>query len=186
MASKPSEESSKMSVERTAAVTLKGNPMDLIGPEIKVGDHAPDFTTVGAGLSIVKLADTTGKVRMFNVVPSLDTPVCNIQTRRFATELAAFGESVQAYTVSTDLPFAQARWCGDAKVENIKNLSDLHDQSFGKGFGVLVKGIPVPFLTRAIFIVDASDKVVYVQYVAEIASEPDYDAALAALKAAVA
>ncbi|RLT07661.1 MAG: thiol peroxidase [Planctomycetota bacterium] len=174
-----------MSVVRTAAVTLKGNPKDLIGPEIKAGDQAPDFTTVGAGLSIVKLADTSGKVRIFSVVPSLDTPVCNIQTRRFSTELAAFGDKVQAYTVSTDLPFAQARWCGDAKVENMKTLSDLHDQSFGKGFGVLVKDIPVPFLTRAVFIVDANDKVVYAQYVPEIASEPDYDSVLAALKAAV-
>lgn len=174
-----------MSVIRTGAVTLKGAPKDLIGPEIKAGDTAPDFTTVGAGLSIVKLADTTGKVRLFNVVPSLDTPVCNIQTRRFSKELAALGDKVQAYTVSTDLPFAQSRWCGDAQVENIKNLSDLHNQSFGKSYGVLVKDIPVPFLTRAIFVVDANDKVTYVEYVPEIASEPNYDAALAALKAAV-
>ena len=175
-----------MSTIRAGAVTLKGTPKDLIGPEIKVGDTAPDFTTVGAGLSIVKLADTTGKVRLFNVVPSLDTPVCNIQTRRFSQDLAALGDKVQAYTISTDLPFAQARWCGDAKVENIKNLSDLHDQSFGKAYGVLVKDIPVPFLTRAIFVVDANDKVTYVQYVPEIASEPDYDSALIALQAATA
>ena len=174
-----------MSIVRSGAVTLKGSPKDLIGPELKVGDKAPDFTTVGAGLSIVKLADTTGKVRLFNVVPSLDTPVCNVQTRRFSSELASLGDKVVAYTVSTDLPFAQARWCGEAKVENIKNLSDLHDQSFGKSFGVLVKDIPMPFLTRAIFIVDANDTITYVQYVPEIASEPDYDAALAALQAAV-
>lgn len=175
-----------MSTIRTGAVTLKGNPKDLIGPEIKVGDTAPDFTTVGAGLSIVKLADTAGKVRLFNVVPSLDTPVCNIQTRRFSKELAELGDKVQAYTISTDLPFAQARWCGDAQVENIKNLSDLHNGSFGQAYGVLVKDIPVPFLTRAIFVVDANDKVTYVQYVPEIASEPDYDSALIALQAAIA
>ena len=172
-----------MSQVRVGAVTLKGGPKDLIGPELKVGDKAPDFTTVGAGLSIVKLADTAGKARLFSVVPSLDTPVCNIQTRRFSQELAALGDKVAAYTISTDLPFAQARWCGDAKVENIKNLSDLHDQSFGKHYGVLVKDIPVPFLTRAIFVVDASNTITYVEYVPEIASEPNYDAALAALKA---
>lgn len=173
-----------MSIVRTGAVTLKGTPKDLIGPELKVGDEAPDFTAVGAGLAFVKLVDTSGKARLFNVVPSLDTPVCNIQTRKFSSELAALGDKVAAYTVSTDLPFAQARWCGDAKVENISNLSDLHDQSFGKAYGVLVKDFPVPFLTRAIFIVDANDKITYVQYVPEIATEPDYDAALAALKAA--
>ncbi len=131
-----------------------------------------------------QLADTAGKARLFNVVPSLDTPVCNTQTRKFADVLAALGDKVAAYTVSLDLPFAQARWCTDAKVDNIKNLSDVHDHSFGKHYGVLIKGLPIPLLARAVFVVDADDTIQYVEIVPEIATEPNYAPALAALKAA--
>src|SRR2546423_1475250 len=115
---------------RKGEVTMKGNPVELVGPKLKPGDKAPDFTCVGAGLSVIKLADTAGKARLFNVVPSLDTPVCNKQTRHFSEVLRTLGDKVAAYTVSLDMPFAQARWCTEASVENLKTLSDVHDHSF--------------------------------------------------------
>lgn len=170
---------------RKGEVTMKGNPVDLVGPKLKAGDKAPDFTCVGAGLAVLKLSDTAGKVRLFNVVPSLDTPVCNIQTRHFAQVLADLGEKVGVYTVSLDLPFAQARWCTDAKVDNLKNLSDAHDHSFGKNYGVLIQGLPIPLLARAVFVVGADDTIQYVEIVPEIATEPNYEPALSALKTAV-
>lgn len=173
-----------MSETRKGEVTFKGNPIELVGPKLKAGDRAPDFTCVGAGLSVVKLGDTTGKARLFNVVPSLDTPVCNRQTKKFAEELQSLGEKVAAYTVSLDLPFAQGRFCTEAKIENIKNLSDVHNHSFGERYGVLIKGLPIPLLARAVFVVDASDKITYAEIVPEIAQEPSYDPALAALRAA--
>jgi thiol peroxidase len=163
---------------------MKGNPIDLVGPKLKVGDKAPDFTAVGAGLSIVKLADTAGKTRLFSVVPSLDTPVCNIQTHKFAKELNSLGDKVAAYTVSLDLPFAMARFCGDAKIENMANLSDTHNHSFGEHYGVLIQGLPIPLLARAIFVVDPSNTITHVEIVPEIATEPNYDAAIEALKKA--
>lgn len=174
-----------MSVVRTGAVTLKGTPKDLIGPELKVGDKAPEFRTVGGDLAAVTLADTTGKVRLINVVPSLDTPVCNIQTRRFSQELASLGDKVAAYTVSTDLPFAQNRWCGAAEVKNLKNLSDLHDGSFGEAWGVRIKDFPVPFLTRAVFVLAPDDTILHAQYVPEIAQEPDYEPVLETIRIAI-
>ncbi len=169
---------------RKGEVTMKGNPVDLVGPKLKAGDTAPDFTCVGAGLSVVKLADTAGKVRLFNVVPSLDTPVCNTQTRRIAEELDALGDKVAAYTVSLDLPFAQARWCKDANVENVKNLSDTHNHSFGEHYGVLIQGLPIPLLARAVIVVAADNTIKHIEIVPEIATEPDYLPAIAALKTA--
>ena len=109
---------------------------------------------MGAGLAIVSLADTAGKARLFNVVPSLDTPVCNKQTKRFAEELKALGDKVAAYTVSLDLPFAQARFCTEANIDNLKNLSDVHNHSFGEHYGVLIQDLPIPLLARAVFVVD--------------------------------
>ena len=135
-----------MAETRKGEVTFKGNPITLVGPKLKPGDKAPDFTAVGAGLAMVSLADTAGKARLFNVVPSLDTPVCNKQTKRFAEELKALGDKVAAYTVSLDLPFAQARFCTEASIENLKNLSDAHNHSFGEHYGVLIKDLPVPLL----------------------------------------
>jgi thiol peroxidase len=173
-----------MSEGRKNEVTMKGNPVTLAGPRLKAGEKAPAFTCVGAGLSVITLAETTGKARLFSVVPSLDTPVCNIQTKRFAQELNSLGDKIAAYTVSTDLPFAMARFCGEAKITNMANLSDCHDHSFGQNYGVLITDLPVPLLARAIFIVDASDKITYFELVPEIATEPNYDAALTALKAA--
>ena len=168
---------------RTGAVTMKGKPVDLVGPLLKAGDKAPPFTCVGAGLSVITLADTAGKTRLFNVVPSLDTPVCNTQTRQFSEQIKAMGDSVAAYTVSLDLPFAQARWCSDAHVENVKNLSDVHDHSFGKHYGVLITGLPIPLLARAVIVVSPDDTIKYIQLVPEIATEPDYAPAIEALKA---
>jgi thioredoxin-dependent peroxiredoxin len=168
----------------TRTVLFKGNPVELVGPPLKAGDSAPDFSCVGAGLSIVSLADSAGKARLFNVVPSLDTPVCNTQTRRFSQELQSLGDKVSAYTVSLDLPFAQQRWCTEAKVENLKNLSDAHDHSFGEHYGVLIKGLPIPLLARAVFVVDPQGKIKYVQLVPEIGQEPDYEPALKALREA--
>src|SRR4051794_27420594 len=168
----------------TRTVLFKGNPVELIGPELKPGDPAPDFSCVGAGLSVLGLKDTGGKTRLFNVVPSLDTPVCNTQTRRFAEELKALGDQVEAYTVSLDLPFAQARFCTDAKIENLKNLSDTHDHSFGEHYGVLIEGLPIPLLARSVIVVDPSNKIRYVEIVPEIAQEPNYEPALAALRQA--
>ncbi len=140
-----------MAETRKGEVTFKGNPITLVGPKLKPGDKAPDFTAVGAGLAKVSLADTAGKARLFNVVPSLDTPVCNKQTKRFAQELKALGDKVAAYTVSTDLPFAQARFCTEANIDNIKNLSDAHNHSFGEHYGVFINDLPVPLLARCGF-----------------------------------
>jgi thioredoxin-dependent peroxiredoxin len=167
---------------RKGEVTMKGNPVDLVGPKLSAGDKAPDFTCVGAGLSVIKFADTAGKVRLFNVVPSLDTPVCSTQTRHFSEVLKSLGDKVAAYTVSLDLPFAQKRWCDAASVDNIKNLSDTHNQSFGKHYGVLIQGLPIPLLARAVFVVGADDTIKHVQIVPEIATEPDYAPALAVLQ----
>jgi thioredoxin-dependent peroxiredoxin len=165
-------------------VLFKGKPVELAGPALKAGDKAPDFTCVGAGLSVITLTGSGGKARLFNVVPSLDTPVCNTQTRRFNEELKALGDQATAYTVSLDLPFAQQRWCNDANVENIKNLSDVHDHSFGEHYGVLMKGLPIALLARAVFVVDPQNTITYVEVVPDISSEPDYAPALKALKEA--
>jgi thioredoxin-dependent peroxiredoxin len=173
-----------MAETRKGEVTMKGKPVELVGPKLKAGDSAPDFTCVGAGLSIVKLSDTAGKTRLFSVVPSLDTPVCNIQTKKFAESLTALGDKVTAYTVSLDLPFAQARFCTEAKISNLTNLSDCHDHSFGEHYGVLIQGLPIPLLARAIFVVDPKNTIKHVEIVPEIAQEPNYDAALNAIKTA--
>ena len=168
--------------KRANAVTFKGTPLTLVGPLLKVGDKAPDFATVGSDLKIVTLADTPGKVRFFSVVPSLDTPVCSEQTRKFDKELA--GLPVQSYTISLDLPFAQKRFCGEANVSNLISLSDVHNGSFGKSYGVLIEGLPLPLLSRAIFVVGSDGKIAYVEYVPEVASHPNYEKAVEALKAA--
>ncbi len=173
-----------MADPRKGEVTMRGNPIDLVGPKLSAGDPAPDFTCVDENLGAVSLKDTAGKVRLFSVVPSLDTPVCGIQTKRFSEEVASLGDKVAPYTISLDLPFAMKRFCSDNKIENLINLSDAHDRSFGEHYGVLISGLPIPLLARAIFVVDASDKLTYVEIVPEIASEPNYDGALSALKAA--
>lgn len=165
-------------------VTFKGGPVNLVGPELKVGDTAPDFKCL-TGLEVKTLASTPAKARLFSVVPSLDTGVCSAQTKKFDESLAALKDQIAAYTVSLDLPFAQGRFCTAEKVTNIQNLSDVHNHSFGKAYGVLLEGLPLPLLTRAVFVVDKNNKITYVEYVPEVTNHPNYDAALAALKAAV-
>jgi thiol peroxidase len=167
--------------ERAGLVTFKGNPLTLLGCEVKVGDKAPDFKVVDNGLQTVSLADTAGATRIFVAVPSLDTPVCDLETRRFNEEAAKLGD-VKVYVVSQDLPFAQKRWCGAAGVENVQTLSDYQDRSFGENYGVLIKELKL--LARSVFVVDKSDAVTYVEIVPEVTNEPNYDAALKAAQAA--
>jgi len=169
--------------KRTNEVTFKGNGVTLVGPRIKPGDQAPDFKTLN-GLDPVSLADTPAKARIFSVVPSLDTPVCSTQTKKFDEALNAMGDKVAAYTVSLDLPFAQKRFCTDNGVKSMKTLSDVHNHSFGENWGVLIEGLPLPLLARSVFVVGKDGKVTYAEYVKEVTSEPDYEKAVAALKAA--
>jgi thiol peroxidase len=162
---------------------MKGNPLTLLGPELKPGDKAPDFHVVDGTLSTVDLAKTGGKVRIVSVVPSLDTPVCDLQTKRFNEEAAKLS-NVDILTVSMDLPFAQKRWCGAFGVDNIKMLSDHRDASFGMAYGTLVKDMRIE--CRAIFVLDADNVVRHVEYVKEIADHPNYEAALSAAQSAAA
>ncbi|MEM1502397.1 thiol peroxidase [Domibacillus sp. 8LH] len=164
-----------------ANVTFKGNPMTLIGDEVKVGDKAPDFTVLANDLSPVTLADTAGKVRLISVVPSIDTGVCDAQTRRFNEEAAKL-DNVEVLTISADLPFAQKRWCAAAGLENVKTLSDHRDFSFAQAYGVGMQELRL--LARSVFVIDSSDTVTYVEYVGEGTDHPDYAAAIEAAKAA--
>ena len=170
-----------MSADRTGVITFKGGPLTLVGPELKAGDAAPDFSVINSGLEPISLASSAGKVRLFSVVPSLDTPVCAVQTQKFAAALGELPDNVQVYTVSADLPFAQTRWCGAEKVE-MTTLSDHRELSFATNYGVLIKELKL--LSRSIFVVDAHDKLTYVQIVPEVTDYPDYDSALAAVKQA--
>ncbi len=163
-------------------VTLKGNPVTLEGTEIQVGQSAPDFNVQLQDMSDYTLQSGAGKTRIFLAVPSLDTPVCDTEVRRFNEEASKLPDT-EIVAVSMDLPMAQARWCGAAGVENVKTVSDHRDASFGKAYGALVSGGPLArFLCRAVFVVDGDNKVTHVQYVPEIAEEPDYDAVLSALQ----
>jgi thiol peroxidase len=165
-------------------VTLKGNPQTLEGPELQAGSKAPDFRLQASDMSDVTLAATSGKVRIVCTVPSLDTPVCDKETRRFNEEAANL-PGVEVLTVSVDLPMAQKRWCGAAGIERVRCLSDHRTTEFGRNYGVLIRGGPLDrFLARAVFVIDKSDKLAHVEYVPEIAQEPQYDAALAAARAA--
>ena len=168
-----------MSVERKNVVTSKGNPVTLLGPEIKVGTKAPDFTVLDNQFAAFSSKETAGKVRIYNVVTSLDTSICDLQTKRFNEEAAGLGK-VEILTISVDLPTAQKRWCGAAGIDKVRVLSDHRDLSFGFAYGVVVK--ETRLLSRSIFIVDQTDTVRYVEYVNEISSHPDYDKALAAVK----
>ncbi|MEA0555505.1 thiol peroxidase [Lysinibacillus irui] len=164
-----------------AQVTFKNGPVTLVGNEVKVGDQAPDFTVLANDLSPVTLKDSEGKIRLFSVVPSLDTGVCDAQTRRFNEEAANLGDNVVIYTVSVDLPFAQKRWCGAAGIDAVQTVSDHRDLSFGEAYGVYIQELRL--LTRAVFVVDANNKVTYVEYVPEATDHPNYEAAVAAVKA---
>ena len=164
-----------------AQITFKKGPVTLIGNEVKVGDQAPDFTVLANDLSPVTLQDSEGKIRLFSVVPSLDTGVCDAQTRRFNEEAGNLGDNVAIYTVSVDLPFAQKRWCGAAGIDAVQTVSDHRDLSFGEAYGVYIKELRL--LARAVFVVDATGKVTYVEYVPEATDHPNYEAAIAAVKA---
>ena len=169
--------------KRANAVTFKGNPLTLVGPQLKPGDSAPDFACVTSGLEIMGLSKTPHKARMFSVVPSLDTPVCHGQTVEFNRAVDALKDKAACYTISLDMPFAQKRFCGAENISNMQTLSDVHNQSFGKAYGVLIEGLPIPLLSRAVFILDKNGKITYCEYVPEVASHPNYDKALDALKA---
>ena len=170
-----------MSQERTGAATFKGNPLTLIGPELKVGQQAPDFQVLAGDLSVITLKNSAGKTRLISVVPSLDTPVCDQQTRKFNQEAANLPGNIEILTVSADLPFAQGRYCAAAGINKIKTLSDHKETSFGQNWGTLIKELRL--LSRAVFIVDAQDKIQYVEYVKEVTNHPNYQAALDSLKA---
>jgi thiol peroxidase len=164
-------------MERAGATTMRGNPMTLIGPELKAGDKAPEFTALDNGMKPVKLSDTGHKTRIFSVVPSLDTPVCDAQTKRFNEEAGKLGD-VDIYTVSMDLPFAQKRFCNSFALDKVKMLSDHRDASFGTAYGTLIKELRI--MSRAIFVVGPDDTIKYVEYVPEVSQHPNYEAALAA------
>lgn len=166
--------------ERKGVITFKGNPLTLIGPEIKAGDKAPDFKVIAKDLSEVTLAASKGKTRLISVVPSVDTPVCEVQTKRFNEEASKLPADVAVITVSMDLPFAQNRFCSSFHTDKITTLSDYRGASFGKAYGVLIKELHL--LTRAIFVIGADDKVLYAEYVKEVTQHPDYEKALNVLK----
>jgi thiol peroxidase len=176
-------EDKPMVQERSGAVTFLGNPLTAVGPELKAGEKAPAFSVLSNDLKPVTLADSAGKVRLLSVVPSLDTPVCDMQTRRFNQEAASLGDTVAILTLSMDLPFAQKRWCGAAGIDRVQTLSDHRDTSFGLAYGTLIKELRL--LSRAIFVIDAKDTIRYIEYVKEISSHPNYDAALAAARGAL-
>ena len=167
-------------VERRGAVTFKGNPMTLVGDEVQEGKKAPDFTLVGNDLSETKLSDLAGKTVVLLTVPSLDTGVCDKETRTFNQRSGSLGDNVAVVCVSRDLPFAQKRWCGAAGVENVQTLSDYKEHAFGKDYGLEIKELGL--LARAVLVLDGEGTVRYKQLVPEVAEEPDYDAAAEAVK----
>ena len=166
--------------ERDGLVTMKGNPITLMGTELQVGDQAPDFVAMDNDLNPVSFDSFRGKVCIISSVPSLDTPVCDMETRRFNDEAGRLGDDVEILTISMDLPFAQKRWCGAAGVDKVQTLSAHRDAAFGQAYGVLIKGLRL--LTRAVFVVDKEGTIRYIELVKEIASEPDYDSVLTAVK----
>ena len=168
-------------LERAEAITLHGNPLTLIGKEVAMGGQSPDATLVDNELNAVNLSDYRGKVVVISSVPSLDTPVCDMQTRRFNSEASNLADDVVILTVSMDLPFAQSRWCGAAGVEQVITLSDHREAAFGEAFGLLIKELRL--LGRAVMVLDREGVVRYHQLVKEVSEEPDYEAALEAVKA---
>ncbi|RUL56574.1 thiol peroxidase [Lysinibacillus antri] len=165
-------------------ITFINKPVTLVGKEVKVGDRAPEFTVLANDMSPVSLKDSAGKVRLIASVPSLDTGVCDAETRRFNEEVAGLGGDVAFYTVSVDLPFAQKRWCAAAGIEGVHTVSDHRELSFGENYGVYMQENRL--LARAVFVIDRNDTVTYVEYVPEGTSHPNYEAAIDAVKEALA
>jgi len=159
---------------------MHGNPLTLVGSAVKAGDQAPEVTLINNDLAPVRISDYKGKVLVISAVPSLDTPVCDLETRRFNSEAAGLGDQVVILTVSMDLPFAQKRWCGAAGVERVITLSDHREAAFGQAYGLLIKELRL--LARCVLVLDREQKIRYVQLVKELSSEPDYAAVLAAVK----
>lgn len=168
--------------QRNAAVTMKGNPLTLVGHDLEVGKKAPAFTLIATDLSAKTLSDYQGKVKIISIVPSLDTSVCDTETRRFNELASTLGDDVVVLTVSMDLPFAQKRWCGAAGVDRIECLSDYKDHQFGEAYGVRIKELGL--LAREVLVVDKNDKVVYKELVPEVTEQPNYDNVIAAAKQA--
>jgi thiol peroxidase len=166
--------------ERKDVVKFQGSPLTLVGTELKVGDKAPDAEVLANDLSPVKLSGFGGKICVICTVPSLDTPVCDIQTRKFNEQAASLGDDVVVLTISMDLPFAQQRWCGAANVENVQTLSDHLNAEFGTAYGILIKELRL--LARTVFVVDKEGIIRYIDIVDEVTNEPDYEAALFAVK----
>jgi len=166
--------------EHSGAITMKGNPLTIVGTELAAGDSAPDVAVLDNDLNPVKLSSFKGKVCVLSAVPSLDTPICDMQTRKFNDEAGKLGDDVVILTISMDLPFAQKRWCGAAGVDKVATLSDHREAAFGEAYGVLIKELRL--LARAIFVVDKQGTVQYLQLVKEVTEEPDYDAVLEAVK----
>lgn len=166
--------------ERAGVITFKGSPLTLLGPEIRPGDRAPEFQVLAQDLTGVKLSDGTGKALIVSVVPSLDTPVCDAQTRRFNEEAGRLPGGTEIWTISMDLPFAQRRWCGAAGIDRVKVFSDHRDAGFGLAYGCVVKELRL--LARAVFVIDKAGIVRHVEYVREMTTHPNYDAALAAAR----
>ncbi len=169
--------------ERTGVITFQGNPLTLIGPAIKAGSEAPHFTLTANDLSDLRCDTYHGKVRVLSVVPSLDTPLCAVQTRTFNQKATQLSEDTIVLTISMDLPFAQKRFCGAEGIERVITASDYKHRSFGPAYGVLIKELGL--LARAVFVLDRKNKVVHAEYVPEVTHEPNYDAALAAVTAAM-
>lgn len=165
-------------MERARATIFRGSPVALVGPELKVGDTAPDFSAVDSSLNPVTLAATGATTRIFSVIPSLDTPVCDAQTKRFNEESVKL-PGIDIYSVSTDLPFAQKRFCNSFAVDHVKMLSDHKDALFGQAYGTLIQDLRIH--SRAIFVVGPDNRIKYVEYVPEVGSHPNYEAVLAAV-----
>jgi len=170
-----------MPQEREGAATMRGNPLTLVGPELQPGDAAPQATVVGQDLSAVPVGGSAGQAQVLLSVPSVDTPVCSLETRRFNQEAEQL-PGIAVRVISVDLPFAQKRWCGAEDVTKVQVLSDHRETEFGEKYGTLIKGLRL--LSRAAFVVDKNGKVTYAEYVPEVAQEPNYDAILAAARAA--
>jgi thioredoxin-dependent peroxiredoxin len=160
-------------MERIGVVTIHGNPLTLVGPDLRVGDNAPDFTALNSDLKEVRLKDFEGKIKVISVTPSLDTPVCDIQARRFNQEAANFSDNVVVLNISMDLPFAIARFCSAAGIDRVKTLSDHRDASFGSAYGVLIKELRL--LARSIFIIDKDNIIRLKEIVPEVTNHPDYE-----------
>ncbi|WP_405176165.1 thiol peroxidase [Paenibacillus sp. FSL H8-0261] len=169
-----------MTQERTGVATFKSSPITLAGPKLTAGDPAPDFVLSKNLLEEVSLSDYAGKIKLISVVPSLDTGVCDAQTRRFNSEAAELGDDVVILTVSMDLPFAQARWCGAAGIDRVITLSDHKAASFGQAYGVLIKEFRLDM--RSIFVLDKNNTLTYVEYLSEMTEHPNYEDAIAAVK----